>query len=329
MQLLLIADNHATAGSGHVARMLAFADAAISLGHAPVIAIPAGTARPPASWGPVPCPIVPEANPADVAVADLVIVDSYRHLPRLVADYGRKPVVAYDDVGGLIGAGLTAVVNPNVGAERFGYPGVPLAFTGARYATIRAGFQTLRRVRADPVQTILVGLGGTGNLEAWPRIALSLSRAPLAGVTVILYGTRAHPVDWYAGWLPKATLRVVDSHQEALAAFTVADLAIVGMGVTALECLACGIPTIVYSAHEETQAPLLGPWRSAGFPTLNRTQTTRLLKDPETRVRLSQSGLDTVDGQGARRVIEAVTSSRGPHPASAPETPHSTPSGPP
>jgi spore coat polysaccharide biosynthesis predicted glycosyltransferase SpsG len=318
MKILLIADNHATAGSGHVARMLALAEAAVTLGHDPVIAIPEGVARPPASWGPVPCPIVPEANPADLGVADLVIVDSYRHLPRLVADYGHKPVVAYDDVAGLIGTGLEAIVNPNVGAERFGYFGVALAYCGARYATIRPGFRELRRVRAGAVQTILVGLGGTGNLDAWPRIALSLGRAPLAGVTVLLYGNRPHPVEWYAGRLPRVTLRTVDGYQDALAAFAVADLAIVGIGVTALECLACGIPTIVYSAHEETQAPLLGPWRSAGFPTLNRTQTARLIRDTATRERLSRASLDKVDGQGARRVIEAVTLSPGPHRATAP-----------
>ena len=259
MRLLLIADNHATAGSGHVARMLALAEAAIHIGHEPILAIPEGLAREPAHWGPVPCPIVPSTDPADFRGAELVIVDSYRHLSRVVADYGDLPLVAYDDVGGLLAPGLRAVVNPNVGAERFGYRNAGTQLCGAQYATIRAGFAKIRWLRTGPVQTILVGLGGTGNLTAWPRIARALAGAPIRGATVLLYGTRPHALDWYAGWLPGLQVRAIETVQDAMAAYASASLAIVGLGVTALECLCCGIPTLAYSASEETQAPLLGP----------------------------------------------------------------------
>ena len=217
VRLLLIADNHPEAGSGHVARMLALAQAAVAAGHEPVVCIPEGAARPPISWGPVPCPVVPTyTEPADV-----VVVDSYRNLSQLVSEYGDRPVVAYDDVGGLLAPGLAAVVNPNMGAQRFGYPRVPLALCGASYATLRP-MPTLRRVRADPIRTILVGLGGTGNLDAWPRIAQAIGR--VRDVDVVLYGARPHPLDWYGAWLRHCKVYGVEGYADAVALFACADL---------------------------------------------------------------------------------------------------------
>ena len=198
----------------------------------------------------------------------------------------------------LLAPTVKAVVNPNVGAERFKYPS-HVSACGARYATIRSRFTQLRQERNGGVQTILVGLGGTGNLEAWPRIRAAL-RA-YRGATLILYGHRPHPVEWYA--VRGCTLRAVHDYAGAWEAFAQADLAIVGAGVTALECLHVGIPTILYAPTDAHQ-PLLYGWRSYGFPTLSRDIGRHL--DPAKLRTWSQQGIATVDGVGADRVLDIL-----------------------
>lgn len=313
MRLLLIADGGPEIGAGHWLRAYALAEHAIALGHQPTLLTRnPREPRPPSCWDPAPCPVHVLPHYRELPDADLAIVDTYPQAG-LLASLARIPVVAYDDAGSLIATGVRAVVNPNLGTERFAYRGMQMVYAGSQYATVRSGFRVLRRPRGGPVRHVLIGLGGTGNVSAWPRIRAALK--PLRDATVLLYGARPHPLEWYA--VPGCEVRPVTTHAETWAAFQFADLAIVGIGVTALECLCCGVPTIAYAASD-MQRHLLPCWRSCGLPTLNREI---LRTDAETRHRWSVTGLAAVDGHGARRVLEAVTSSLGARPGSTPAIP--------
>jgi len=289
MRLLLIADGGPEIGAGHWVRMLALAEYAMDRRWQPTLVTRQVEPRPPAAWDAAPCPVRVVPDYTTLPPADYAIVDTYPNAGVLAGT--DLPMTAYDDMGGLVAPGLRAVVNPNPGAERFGYPGIPLAYAGPRYAAIRRAFQRVRKHRSGPVRYVLIGLGGTGNLSVWPRLVNALK--PYRDATALLYGTRPHPVSWYTDQL-RMEVRAVTDTGTAWAAFTVADLAFAGLGVTALECLCVGIPTVAYAVSLSQQANVPG-WRACGFPTLRRDIAHRL--DTATRAALSQRGLDMVDGR--------------------------------
>ena len=141
MRINLIAD--AAPGSGHLVRAFALAERAIARGWSPTLITRAMLERTPAAWDAAPCPVLIVKDYRGLPHADAVIVDSYR-------DAGLFPsnpnTIAYDDIALLLAPTVKAVVNPNVGAERFKYPG-HLAACGARYATIRSRFAQIQRER--------------------------------------------------------------------------------------------------------------------------------------------------------------------------------------
>jgi hypothetical protein len=95
-----------------------------------------------------------------------------------------------------------------------------------------------------------------------------------------------------------------------------ADLAITGAGLTLLECLCVGLPTLVVSAEPwetETAARVadLGATIDMGFGAdideaalLEEVQSAR--HDPERRRRMALRGRSLVDGRGSERIANAI-----------------------
>ncbi|MDQ6799051.1 MAG: hypothetical protein M3011_13720 [Actinomycetota bacterium] len=236
------------------------------------------------------------------ATGDLVVVDSYSYRADDRAYFRGEVVAAVDDLQRDLA--VEVVIDPSPGADpaRHGRAGRVLA--GHTYAMVDPDLAVRRRRPvSDTVTRILVttgatDVGGMGAMMAGRLAAL----VPTASVRLVIgpWGSTVVP----SGVDPVSSTDGLDGE------LTEADLVVTAAGVTMLESLALGRPTVavVTAANQSGAARGVAGVGAAIVASIDDAPlaAAALAGDAEQRRRLSDAGRAFVDGLGSRRVAEAL-----------------------
>ena len=330
--LLLRADAGPGIGSGHVARMLALAEAWIDAGGRATLLTVAPSK-----------PLAVRAGALGVFVRRIPAsfpnsADLTELLAAIAAEKGEKPWVAVDgygfdaaylraardagahllmvdDVPRLDDYPVDVLLNQNAGAEKAAYPlssGI-LPLMGPRWALLRPDFakkDSGRKVRAE-ASKLLVSFGGADSDDASGLAIKALKRLKRRFEAVLVVG----PDNPRGAELERSSIGTTIRVEKAAnmpALMADADLALLGGGVTMLEACAAGLPSLVatVAANQEPGAAALaerGAVRLLGAAAslseeMIAAELEVLMSDRSAAEALACNGLDAVDGRGAARV---------------------------
>lgn len=213
MNVSFVVESNPEHGRGHLSRMLVLRDAVAALGVSCRLYLTH-------SVDGVAAAMLTDALPPE---GDIVVVDGYWFDDALLARLRARAqrLVLIDDLAEQPHP-ADIVLNHNLYAETLDYSAWPIArlLLGPRYALIRPDFFHLsHRPLADPPR-ILVTLGGGTTAALGRELAEALKRRLNIGVDVALGGS------------------------DLVALMGAASLVICGLGVTFLEAIAAGMPTI-------------------------------------------------------------------------------------
>jgi spore coat polysaccharide biosynthesis predicted glycosyltransferase SpsG len=276
---VLVFDAGPDAGMGHRRRMEALAASLTEMG--------ATTELVPAEEG---------------AKGDVVVVDSYRYRADDTSRFQAGVLAAVDDLRRDLTADV--VVDPSPGAGPAPHASARHVLAGPTYALLDPTLAGLgvRPVGPD-VEVVLVTTGATDTGGIGIAMAAELSALlPNAQVRVAVG-------PWVCDDIPAGVeaLRVQDGLGPALAE---ADLVVTAGGVTLLEALALARPTVAVVLAENQRQTVEGAAAAGAIvpsdPAAAPAAAVALAADVDRRQALSEAARALVDGQGARRVAEAV-----------------------
>lgn len=268
-------DSGPDAGLGHLKRMQALANALTLRGV-------------PASVGAV------GSDPAPVTV-----VDSYRQdVERPLS--GVTVLAAVDDVGRDLDVDVLVDPNPPPFPER-GRADVLL--TGVRYALIDPELARTQSAEIAEVATVLVAAGAADSSGYGLRIARE--------VAALRPGWRVRAVagQWGRADAP-VSVEVLNAPESLADALSGADLVVTAGGVTMLEALALGRPTVAFEIAPNQRRALAGAANSGAAVVSSIDDAAEaalaLADDRVLRQQLSSRASAYVDGLGADRVAEVL-----------------------
>lgn len=332
MKILLRADASRTQGTGHVMRVLTLSEELQAAGHRVVLAsAPSGI-----GWLEA---MIDELGIERVEVAahslgaelirefspDWLVVDSYEIPAEKISDTRSLTHVAaiVDADSRAISADL--YIDHNVGAENIDWPASvkPHMLAGSRYALIRRAIREVKR--ADPWKAlsepprILGFMGGTDPTGMIMSVARALAALPTStqGVVICAPAWRDEVTTLLAG---HTDIEVIPPTTNLPALLAATDIAVSAAGTSSWELCTLGIPSILIevvdnqteSLREMTRHHLVIGLSPADFDgdelTIALTaHLNSLSKDESARKQLSLACAEMFDGNGAKRVVEAMT----------------------
>lgn len=216
--------------------------------------------------------------------------------------------VIIDDHGA---AGLRAdlVVNGNLYGHDGLYPDVRgRLLTGPRYAMLRRDFRSTPRRGGEGT---VLSLGGADRDARTAMLVEALTKRGIRGRVVIgpryrsPQAVRAKAIE--SGW------EVVDAPEEMARLLGSAEMAVVGAGTTALECVALGVPMVAVLMADNQAAVStalddlgLAAVADGADPEHVSDLAAALASDPTRRAAMTNIGPRLVDGRGALRVAGAM-----------------------
>ncbi len=261
------------------------------------------------------------------AGAAWVVADGYRFgdaFQQAVHDSG-LPLLVVDDYGQANRSYADIVLNQNNYANRSIYrEALPETrfLIGMKYALLRREFAALpvrRRTIPKVARRILVTFGGADPLDLTRAVLRTLTGFPPGSleITAVVGGVYPHNRELEAefGGQPRIIIRRDVTDMPAL--MQTSDLAISASGSTCWELAFLGLPSIVCPVAEN-QAPI-AEMLAAGGMAISITPTEMkdtavltatvscLVGDPARRETFSRRMQELVDGEGAGRVVMAMT----------------------
>jgi UDP-2,4-diacetamido-2,4,6-trideoxy-beta-L-altropyranose hydrolase len=262
--------------------------------------------------------------------AQWVVADGYRfdvNWQRTVRESNLRLLVV-DDYGHLPSYDADILMNQNVEATADTYPDISsstVLLTGNRYALLRREFSKLEQPRSRDVRLlpeasrVLVSLGGSDPDDVTGFVLDALERLEDPNLAVIALVGGANPrgaeLRERAGDASYG-LRVEVNSTEPARHMQWADVAVSAGGSTTWELAYLGVPTC-HIVIAENQIEIARHTEQRGFSinlgapeTLDADRVAnsigKLLGDVKRRESMSRSGQAIIDGQGARRVVEAM-----------------------
>ena len=326
--------------SGHLVRSLALAQAWESLGGRALLVARCSSGDAPASVAAsgIELVVAPASHPDDadsdfVATlikargASWVSCDGYhfdaRYTGRLRREGAR--VLVLDDVATAPLYDADAILNQNIGAQRFTYAcvGPAALLLGPRFALLRPEFLSRApRADSDPRGSVrvLVTMGGSDPDNQTARVlrALDEVEAPALEVTVIVGNTNPHrqALQQQIRGLRRQDVTLIDNPPDVAAQFERAHFAISGAGSTCYELCHLGVPMILVTLAANQRGIADGLQEVDAAVHVGRADqaidaelvaATRLLAaDPARRRRMAAAGRRLVDGKGAERVARTM-----------------------
>lgn len=278
--VVLAFDAGSAAGMGHLRRMEALGASLVDLGAT--------------------VDLVPAESP--VVGCDVVVVDSY-HFRADDRSHFRAPLlIALDDLRRNLA--VDVVVDPSPGSTAEPHRAAGCVLAGPSFALLDP---TLAHLPVRPVggavEVVLVATGAADRAGVGSRIAATLVRLLPESQIRLAVGP------WSEGVLPDDVLAVrTDSGLGPTLAE--ADLVITAAGVTLLEALALGRPTVAVVLAENQRQAAQGAIHAGAIEAADETDAANiaaaLAGDMVRRGSLSACALRLVDGRGAHRVASAV-----------------------
>ncbi len=240
------------------------------------------------------------------ATADLVVVDSYSYRADDRDRFRGATVAAVDDLGRDLD--VDVVVDPSPGATSAPHGRARRVLAGHTYAMIDPDLASRPRPPLrDTVARVLVTTGAADTAGSGAAVAGRLAALlPTASVRLVIgpWGSALVP----AGVEPVAGL---DGLERELAQ---ADVVVTAAGVTMLESLALGRPTValVTAANQRRAAEGVARVGAAVVASADDAPeaAARLAGDAGGRLRLSNAAASFVDGLGCRRIAEVLVAAR-------------------
>lgn len=234
--------------------------------------------------------------------ADVVVLDSYLHRADDPTAVRARCRVAIDDIGRDLDVDL--VIDPAPGAVAEAHQRARRVLAGALYALVGSGLPSAAPEMRPATTSILVTLGGSVDADRVLDIAEALA-AQLPGVAV-----RAVVGPWNTTSPRRHVdeIRTTDGLGPHLAE---ADVVVTAAGVTMLESLALGRPTVAVVVADNQQRAAAGVAAAGAadvVPVDRLTETAlALARDPARRMALSHAARRLVDGRGPDRVAAEIT----------------------
>jgi spore coat polysaccharide biosynthesis predicted glycosyltransferase SpsG len=278
-QALLVHDVGPDVGLGHKRRMEALAAALEALGV---------TAR------------VAPVSESDRA--PLVVVDSYRWRADDGERFAGTCVAAVDDLERDLAVDL--VVDPSPGAATPPASSSGLVLAGPHFALVGSDLRDLdRRPIGDRVASVLVATGAADTAGHGPALAEAVARLLPATNVRLVVGP------WGAG-APPSGVDIV-CHRDGLGPdLAAADVVLTAGGVTMLEALCLGRPTIAIVTAANQRRAVVGASRAGALEATTVEgapgAVARLADDTVRRHKLAMAATALVDGRGAMRVAKAL-----------------------
>ncbi len=276
--VVLVCDEGAGSGLGHRHRCEAIAKELKSLGFQPVVV----------------------TSGRGVMAAPIVVVDSYRFRADDRHCFVPGYVIAIDDLERDLAVDIAVLPAP--GATGSAYRNARRVLAGARYSIVDPSLVPARNLATrTPRVLVTMGASDTGGIGA--RIASECALAlPGAEIRLVIgpWGDQSTP--------SKVTpVFVSNGLAEELNCATVA---VTAGGVTLLEAMALGCPTVAIATAPNQRSNVdaaanAGAVRAADVSTAAAI-TADLMGDESAQVQLSQAGSDLIDAKGASRVAEAI-----------------------
>lgn len=252
------------------------------------------------------CGVIVDHRPLDgTVVGDLVVIDSYRERADDHAVASGHRVVALDDLRRDLDVDL--VVDPSPGASPAPHVRARSVLAGARFAVVDPSLRDLPRtpITATPT-SVLVTVGGSDPDSLLPRLVDAVVEQVSPAVEVL-----AAVGPWHATAPRRATVvHTADGLGPHLAA---ADVVVTAGGVTLLEALALGRPTVALTLAENQRQAVDSVIRAGAAvlghhadPEATAGVVAALLGTSDRRRALAAAARTMVDGRGADRVADAA-----------------------
>lgn len=239
----------------------------------------------------------------DAVSGDLVVVDSYRIRADGVGVRARRRA-AVDDIDRDLVVDLVVDPAPDGAREAEGPERAGRVLRGLRYALLDPTLANRNRVDVeDEVETVLVATGAADVVGVGASVASALrSVLPTARVRLVVG-------PWSSTDSPEG-VEAVHARAGLAEPLLAADLVVCAAGVTMLEALALGCPTVGFltAANQRRYLAALAALGAVVASTQRALPgvVSRLVGDPVERRRLGTTGRELVDGLGAARVADAV-----------------------
>lgn len=270
---VLVTDASAEIGMGHAVRMTALASALVKRGRSVVIAtdsLPyiAERLR-------LPC-MVRETGRRCTVRGRVTVIDSPACASLDRSD--DSPVVVFNDYGPPLPWLADVVVNPHLNAAGHDYGDVD-TLRGPDWLPLREGFEV---VGASLLSAVRLDCYPKRTRPAWVIAGEPITKTvPLAGFTAV------NANKWYTN---------------PVVAMATCDVAVVPASTVAYECMALGVPCLVYvptPKHDRIAIAMVA--QGCALP-YSPESLKRLADDATERERLRQAGMTAVDGRGADRL---------------------------
>lgn len=319
MRLLIRCEASPSIGVGHFMRCLALAERA----DAAMFAMHEGAQLAGERSMPVERLDSDTADVAPVATRwrpDWIVVDLMRADEHLISTLSRiAPVLRLDDGGVRHATASTLILNPNVGITPEDYPPVPVSrlLLGPRYALLRKAFAAQPGRQRDDA-SVFVGFGGSDAPNLTLRVMSLLAPLRRFRLEVVVGPQNPHraAVASAAGGYGNVTIHADPPDLSAIMARC--DVALTAASGMLWELMAVGTPILAFAIADNQRRNLgwlaenvpgqaLG-WHADVTDEEIADATCRAISDVEWRNAAAQKGLDLVDGRGAARVLEKMTS---------------------
>jgi UDP-2,4-diacetamido-2,4,6-trideoxy-beta-L-altropyranose hydrolase len=235
---------------------------------------------------------------------DVVLVDSYRIRADDPERVRAGRIVAIDDIDRDLAVDL--VVNPCPGANAPMHHAATRVLTGGAYALVSAHLRSFAVMPVrQVVRRVLVATGASDAEGIGARIASELAHAlPEANVRLV--------VGEWGGAAEDERVEMLIAPEGLAEELVAADLVVTAGGVTMLEALCVGRPTVAFSIAANQEEPVRGSAAAgAVFATDVATaavDAARLANDYGARRRLAASARALIDGRGSVRAAAAIES---------------------
>ena len=283
LPIVFVCDEGPGIGLGHRRRCEAIAFELSALGFAPAIV----------------------ASGRGIIAAPVVVVDSYKFRADDRARFVPDVVVAIDDLHRDLDVDVLVCPAPMAGVlAAVDITARRVLLAGSQYCLIDPALARMRAAAiTECVETILVTMGAADAMGLGADIAGDLARSlPNAEVKLVIgpWGSQTVPAGVVAVCAPKSLA----------SGLATADVVVTAGGVTLLEALALGRPTIAI-ATADNQLDNIAACTAASAAIFCDAagvlaQVSALCGDLDTRHGLSNAARALIDGRGAQRVAAAI-----------------------